>query len=1515
MINIKYYIVIFALLLLNINAQLITDIYVGQANSCVEGPTCGTSASTPFPSLYYAIELAKSSYTPTTIITIKDGTYTGFNNHGLVLSSFKNTNLQIRSTSGTASTVTISCGLKGQWMRIEKSNKVTLLGLTIKDCTGNQGGAIYLDRSDLVLRSMVFESNSAFKGGALYSNSSKSIVIKNTKFQGNSALEQGSSLFSTGSKVLMNAVTFNANLVKEKYDSFACESSDIQIDGVTNLPSTPSVSCGASCVVSINQDVICHRSNNTLMGFNKRLLSSTPQCLGEIKQSCSNCNENSESCATCSQCACYQSGFLMDIRIPSTNCVIQRDLINFETDPVDLLSDYSTLEISGTLKGYIRVKKASVYSFAAETSNLGIEVKLDAKTILKSQQTRFSSLSNITSYLVPDLLYTLKINIKSAPLQFQERRSLRFISLDDQNVEIFYSNLACGERLTQTNYDLNHPCTTSTPLSSGVSTCGDGFCDEMNQNSCFQDCYHQLSERCESRKVPSKHISPGFFIEYSDTIGNLIDNQMIWHLPGSEHFQTGIDIVNGKSGKSPLFYFGYCTDESENLLQDVYRRTIYELPDELSGKVLPQCTFSTQTKTYHSLEEIRKESESASTASFSASIGGGWGGWGASGSAAYSQDTSMKQAQSITTESTKTFFVSEVSCSISSVEMVKTTFHPTFLKDLSKVNTLDQMYQLILKYGTHYIKTAKLGGTLKTITTTEEVMQSEEHEAEWTESVKLSASVSFKTPVLSGGLSAGATNDNSQSVSQHEEKESKSSRTSVIVKGGAPGSYGPDSGSLGTMFEDWADSIDLLPVPINQNLYPIASLIPVEWKIGSTQTTIRSLWIQAEQHYYDLNQYSNTLPNKYAFYFSFTSFTNANVKALPVITIEWTSPQDNTKRTTVVRTPHVQVMGPNQESIEFIPDFSYVDTSNRRTIKVPHSDWYTNTGFYSTGNGYINVQESYSVQVKSPLRYDITLAEDFMSSTTEPVFTITNLGSFSAASYRIINMKTSKAIVLTKTGAITKDTYIYIVLSGQLKNYGGVLAQAVQDKIPTPANSSITLDQLLIAAYGATNIVRDLHKINFGFEGETLTSTTNSFGYYKAAVLNAFITYHTFIFNDSRPDLPLKFVYEHQDMLGSNKRLNYLLALRPIKGNTWLRDVVSYHTRSDNYAFTKLPLTLKLEPIQPENSGYYFYARNNLRYLPIHPTSPNYLPIGKYPITPDPNLQFCQTVSPLGQFYDFTPIFINDLNETNHVFINMCGRSLSCVEHPSNVAMEPEIRSCFINQTSGAMKIYSKSDEVPVFTLRPEYGVEYSFGNLEPGCSGHQARVRMKCWPESDEVKVFHYINLCEITTFIHTKYACPPSVYYDNFKYYYYNLTALLKPSNKPYSSEYLPGKKIYYNIGGKVKLCDVSGEDQVQACMVENGTITSLGILTRQNIIYDIEGNGLTIQYGLGTPIAFLTRFTLHLVCSHETTFQNSAMIWNIPQMEFYARVDTSYACGTPFNPYQQVPGLPSWYRFAHQ
>jgi hypothetical protein len=420
-------------------------------------------------------------------------------------------------------------------------------------------------------------------------------------------------------------------------------------------------------------------------------------------------------------------------------------------------------------------------------------------------------------------------------------------------------------------------CTSNSPLS-----CGTGICVERFAEDCFVDCYDHITTPCPSIAPPVGHISPGLPVR-DDTFGNLIRNQMLWHLPGIEHVTYGFDIIKGEGATSPLFYFGYCSDTPLQTVQDTYRGNVYTVPAEVYAQPAPRCSFSMDSSTYSSSVTMANEMTDKTVREGSAELGGGFKLFkksiGANAAAAFTQEKSVEQARELETKQTGSLLTTEVTCSTSKVQVNSYTFHPGFLKDLASVTDKVSMIAMMKKYGTYFYDNVVLGGKLKQVTILDQNFESQRSKDELVQNAQKSFSGTISAPMFSASGSYDESIDSSIKSDQQSKFETSSQRTTVITYGGPPGSFGPALSNAPTNFGDWARSVDKLPVPIDYELRPISDIIPKSWRINYNKcsTSAVDVWNTVEPDYYrDFPAYEQKVKlNKYTLYWTWDT---ANIR-------------------------------------------------------------------------------------------------------------------------------------------------------------------------------------------------------------------------------------------------------------------------------------------------------------------------------------------------------------------------------------------------------------------------------------------------------------------------------------------------------------------------------------------------------------------------------------------------------------------------------------------------------------
>eukprot|EP01133_Synstelium_polycarpum_P003856 gene3856-4456_t len=278
-----------------------------------------------------------------------------------------------------------------------------------------------------------------------------------------------------------------------------------------------------------------------------------------------------------------------------------------------------------------------------------------------------------------------------------------------------------------------------------------------------------------------------------------------------------------------------------------------EVPKELSVVPLPRCTFTVETKFFANSSELKNDLYTKSSYTTSGSLNVGYGPIKVEAEASYSQEKSFKTSVEMEAKISGTVLESTVQCSIYNVDLNddEISFSLNFLRDIAHANGTKDFLKLIEMYGTHYYKSSILGGVLKQITSIDEVEMKDDRKKEVEDHVSKSMSIKVNSPKFN----VHSEYSDSQSSTNNEESEKKfsekTSKSSIITYGGAPGAYGPSNDNGPTNFGEWAQTIDTLPIPVNAKLDFIHNIIPNSWKTPS-HTSIREEWMTAENLYYQM---------------------------------------------------------------------------------------------------------------------------------------------------------------------------------------------------------------------------------------------------------------------------------------------------------------------------------------------------------------------------------------------------------------------------------------------------------------------------------------------------------------------------------------------------------------------------------------------------------------------------------------------------------------------------------------
>ncbi|XP_019618562.1 PREDICTED: uncharacterized protein LOC109465632 [Branchiostoma belcheri] len=198
-----------------------------------------------------------------------------------------------------------------------------------------------------------------------------------------------------------------------------------------------------------------------------------------------------------------------------------------------------------------------------------------------------------------------------------------------------------------------------------------------------------------------------------------------------------------------------------------------------------------------------------------------------------SRQTAVESAYGKSTSSNKQKFMSLMQCNVIRYEIFLDEISPDtlslpFLRDFLSLPTnfilgRPQLQKFIIRYGTHFIKSAKFGGSFRLFKT---------QEASRTESLEdfsIQAQASYNSLFFNAGGHAGMSSSSGSSQS------SKSSSTHVTVEGGDQevASIVADFYSTGfkDTFTEWLKSIPTYPKPIEMFMGTMSELLDLNYKL------------------------------------------------------------------------------------------------------------------------------------------------------------------------------------------------------------------------------------------------------------------------------------------------------------------------------------------------------------------------------------------------------------------------------------------------------------------------------------------------------------------------------------------------------------------------------------------------------------------------------------------------------------------------------------------------------------
>jgi len=1206
-------------------------IYVDALSTCRSN--CGTYIS-PYPSLSVALKNIQER----TTIVLKDGIYKGDENMNSIIESQY---INIRPMN-SSSNVIFDCENYYQLFNVKGSESFLLTNLTITNCSSTLGGALYFENSIATLQNIKFINNKATNGGAIYLLNTKLNLI-NSVFKQNKVITGGAAIYSYLSTMNIKGyfTTFvnNTNLNNGLNPrDILCKNSTLNIDDDVYIKDI-SVKCLQGCNNFYSQRDICQTElNKPREGI----------CGDNI------CTE-SESCLSCpNDCPCYidgmvqetfQSGCSPTYFIPDNsfnNTVVEPCVSLSNTSlPIVLIENFmgGIKNIVVRLFGYVLVDSSKDVPFNFQGTNFGLIFKVNGQQQFYFNQNTFFNETK-TLYLVDKHVHFIEILLFTTIIESSER-SFKLSPFEDSSTKLFYSNLVCGDGIlneretieeTSTNPDiLNYYCITDLeyPIFKDQPVCGDGICNE-DPDECFRDCYIEYTPICSATKVIEGAISPGFSVG-DDTLGNLISNQFVWRLPGSEHLSFGVDIVTGEEAMAPIFQFDYCQDAATNVLEDVYRGKLYQIPVEFNGKAVPECTFSTTTESYKSTKELAtsKTNRILREAEASFSINSGFYKGGAS--ASFSKDKSNSSAKKISKSNSQRIFKTDLLYKSTYVELdtKRVSFHPALLEQFNQVQTYRDMLKVIERHGTHFYKKSYLGGQLSQIAVTDESNVDESNEDAWSESFKASFSASASGPAFSIKTSNSGSFDRSEDSKTQQQRNDQSTVSKIITYGGVPAAFSAaQDGVSSPLFGEWAQSIDVLPVPIDYQLYPISFLINEQW-VNQHGVNIKEYWDQAEEMFYatQLTSENEIFGIDYSIIFDMKQVIQTPyLFTYPDLDITYYTDEKDEEGTHIIipiTSTYTDRFGNKQNTFysnRWPIDFHRESTQTALThSSLPYD-------FRNASNPYINVQFNPSSNMKYSFRYDFN-APDFINSAKKPIIKLieNEIPIDFTKPPKIISWKQSLGVVLDENGLITNTDTAYGISAFESKwSY----EWNTNIKFVVPPMGGIYFSENVNGIYYVSNFylickiedhdTKCIDQLQFSFDGQSDTSSpvferlfawndNNDFTVNKP-MFETFVWHSFSIKVPSNKNNKIR-IHHPGNNIALGTRMNWMKLMYPQNPNdasSWKFDVSGYHIKEnqliDNHInewMISTPengtRTIQLDPIQKIPKQLFFYNNYNYR--------------------------------------------------------------------------------------------------------------------------------------------------------------------------------------------------------------------------------------------------------------------------------------------------------------------------------
>eukprot|EP01133_Synstelium_polycarpum_P014217 gene14217-16768_t len=649
-----------------------------------------------------------------------------------------------------------------------KNSIVKLSNIIFINCIGIQGGALSSYNSTVSMDYVKFYSNFAENGAAGYFSTSD-LTCNECTLSGNTANQHGSALSNYDYDEDIYFYRSKGTFVKSNTTSMG-------------------VACDSSSVFSSPSGKLNDMSYDLIYN------------LCDIISKCKKPLVIDTKCPTCQ----FQ-GVAFSL-YDSTRCPLLNEIPNL----------FSMNQVHGNMSAYIKVGRDAKYQLSISGSNLGVNVYVNNLRVIISNSVQANLTLSHSLRLKDKVVNSIVVSIFTSSYPSSSSSS------GSNTIQPYYSQAICGDGII----DLAERCNDIGIMGINIGNphCGDRICNEVPEK-CLIDCYDVIGTQCSSQVDPIKNDIPIY-----DTIAHLLNNQFKYSIPGLGHLSHGVDYLTFEEMPTQIFDSGYCDNFTYSTIQDTYRSRFYNVPPDFYAESLPVCTYDSQTNIFKSSQSYNTQKVVETTMDVEVGVDVKVGRFGGAADFAMSKSTSTDTAHKMQGEKSGQTVSTTVKCITTTVTRNDIRFHKNFVKDISVINHPNTMAYFIMKYGVFYYSSTSLGGSLELlifVDSSANVIQDSETIKKQSE---ISGGGSFTTPYGGGGAKYSGSDDSEFGREEQEEFESEVSKSSVLVKGGALGSFGPDY-SAPSSFGDWAQSVDLRPVPIDPKLNYIGNIIPESWTV------------------------------------------------------------------------------------------------------------------------------------------------------------------------------------------------------------------------------------------------------------------------------------------------------------------------------------------------------------------------------------------------------------------------------------------------------------------------------------------------------------------------------------------------------------------------------------------------------------------------------------------------------------------------------------------------------------